>query len=109
VLVEVNVGGEPQKFGATAGEISEVMTAVREQPALALRGLMTVPPAGDPDAAKRIFETLVSLRNLHGGRAELPELSIGMTADLEVAIACGATMVRIGTAIFGPRGQRSSR
>jgi len=105
VLVEVNVGGEPQKAGATPSEIAEVMAAVGEQPTLALRGLMTVPPAGDLAMARRVFETLVSLRNLHGGERALPELSIGMTADLDVAIACGATIVRIGTAIFGPRDQ----
>ncbi len=103
VLVELNIGGEPQKAGATPSEMAEVMSAIREQPALALRGLMTVPPAGELAAVRRVFETLVSLRNLHGGEQALPELSIGMTADLEVAIACGATIVRIGTAIFGPR------
>jgi len=105
VLVEVNVGGEPQKAGATPGEIAEVMTAVQAQPALALRGLMSVPPAGDLAAARRVFETVATLRNLHGGQRVLPELSMGMTADLEVAIACGATIVRVGTAIFGPRSE----
>ena len=75
----------------------------RRSPSLALRGLMTMPPAGDLDAARRVFETLVSLRNLHGGPAVLPELSMGMSDDLEVAIACGATLVRVGTAIFGAR------
>jgi pyridoxal phosphate enzyme (YggS family) len=104
VLIEVNVGREAQKAGAAPSEIDDVMRAVREQPALALRGLMTVPPADDIAAARGVFETLVSLRNLHGGPTALPELSMGMTADLDVAIACGATLVRVGTAIFGPRG-----
>jgi len=103
VLVEVNVGGEPQKAGATPSEIDEVMAAIREQPSLVLRGLMTMPPAGDLDAARKVFETLALLRNLHGGASALPELSMGMSSDLEVALACGATMVRVGTAIFGPR------
>ncbi len=103
VLLEVNVGGEPQKAGVTPGDIDEVMAAVRAQPSLALRGLMTVPPAGDLLAARRVFETLALLRNLHGGEAALPELSMGMSRDLEVAVACGATLVRIGTAIFGER------
>jgi hypothetical protein len=80
------------------------MRAVEAQPSLALRGLMTMPPVDDLAAARRVFETLVSLRNLHGGPAVLPELSMGMTADLEVAVACGATLVRVGTAIFGARG-----
>jgi len=102
-LIEVNVGGEAQKFGVTPGDIAEVMEAVSREPALELRGLMTVPPAGDRDVARRAFETLATLRNLHGGAARLPELSMGMTADLEEAIACGATMVRVGTAIFGAR------
>lgn len=104
VLVEVNVAGEAQKAGAMPGDLAVVMRAVTEQPALALRGLMTMPPAGDLGEARRVFETLATLRNLHGGPAVLPELSMGMTEDLEVAIACGATMVRVGTAIFGPRG-----
>jgi pyridoxal phosphate enzyme (YggS family) len=103
VLIEVNVGGEPQKPGASPAEIDEVIAAVRAQPALALRGLMTMPPAGDLQAARRVFETLALLRNLHGGEAAMPELSMGMSQDLEVAIACGATMVRVGTAIFGRR------
>lgn len=103
VLIEVNIGGEPQKAGATPGEIAEVMEAVRLQASLALRGLMTMPPAGDPDAARRTFETLALLRNLHGGAAKLPELSMGMSEDLEIAIACGATCVRVGRAIFGAR------
>jgi pyridoxal phosphate enzyme (YggS family) len=103
VLIEVNVGGEPQKAGASASELAEVMAAVQAEPALALRGLMTMPPVGDPEVARRIFETVVTLRSLHGGAAVLPELSFGMTADLEVAIACGATMVRVGEGVFGPR------
>lgn len=103
VLVEVNVSGEPQKAGAAPSEIDEVMRSVLAQPSLALRGLMTVPPARDRGAAERVFTTLVSLRNLHGGVGALPELSMGMSEDLEVAIACGSTCVRIGTAIFGER------
>ena len=102
VLIEVSLGGEAQKAGATGSEIGEVMDAIAEQPSLALRGLMTVPPAHDRDAARRAFETLVSRRNLHGAAA-LPELSMGMSDDLEVAVACGATLVRVGTAIFGAR------
>ncbi|HEY8038490.1 MAG TPA: YggS family pyridoxal phosphate-dependent enzyme [Polyangiaceae bacterium] len=104
VLIEVSVGGEAQKAGAAPSEIDEVMRAVQAEPALVLRGLMTMPPAGDLAAARRVFETVGSLRNLHGGAAVLPELSMGMSDDLEVAVACGATIVRVGTAIFGARG-----
>jgi pyridoxal phosphate enzyme (YggS family) len=103
VLIEVSLGGEPQKAGAAPGEIADVMRAVQAQESLALRGLMTVPPAGDGAIARRVFDTLSSLRNLHGGVAVLPELSMGMSGDLEAAVACGATMVRVGTAIFGAR------
>ena len=103
VLIEVNVAREPQKTGAAPSDIEEVMRAVQAESALALKGLMTVPPLGDLGVAKRSFETLVSLRNLHGGTVLLPELSMGMTSDLEVAVACGATIVRVGTAIFGQR------
>jgi pyridoxal phosphate enzyme (YggS family) len=103
VLIEVNVAREPQKAGAAPSDIQDVIQAVRDQRALALAGLMTVPPLGDLSASRRCFETLVSLRNLHGGATILPELSMGMTTDLEVAVACGATIVRVGTAIFGER------
>lgn len=102
-LIEVNVGGEAQKSGAAASEIADVVRAIQDEPALLLAGLMTVPPAGDLALARKTFETLALLRRLHGGAAVLPELSMGMTADLEVAIACGATIVRVGTAIFGER------
>jgi hypothetical protein len=102
-LIEVNVGGETQKAGATPSEVEEVASAIAVQPSLALRGLMTVPPAGNADAARRVFETLALLRNMHGGAAALPELSMGMTDDLEIAVAAGATYVRIGRAIFGDR------
>jgi pyridoxal phosphate enzyme (YggS family) len=103
VLIEVNVGGEAQKSGVSASEISEVMEAVQGLPELSLRGLMTVPPAGSLDIARRVFETLASLRSLHGGVGALPELSMGMSQDLEAAIESGATLVRVGTAIFGER------
>ena len=102
VLVEVNVGGEPQKHGSTAGDLRDVLDAVDAEMALDLRGLMTIPP-NDLAGARRAFEALASLRNLHGGPDRLPELSMGMSDDLEAAVACGSTMVRVGTAIFGSR------
>jgi pyridoxal phosphate enzyme (YggS family) len=103
VLLEVNVGGEAQKHGVAPGDLKELVEAVVAEEGLALRGLMTVPPDGGPEVARRVFETLVTLRSLHGGAALLPELSMGMSGDLEAAVACGATMVRVGTAIFGGR------
>jgi pyridoxal phosphate enzyme (YggS family) len=102
VLVEVNVGGEAQKHGASPSGLGEVLDAIAKEPSLALRGLMTMPPH-DLIAARSAFDALVSLRNLHGGRARMPDLSMGMSDDLEIAIACGATIVRVGTAIFGAR------
>jgi pyridoxal phosphate enzyme (YggS family) len=103
VLVEVNLGGEASKHGAHAGDLDDIAAAVRAEKALAMRGLMTMPPAGDLDVARRVFEALRALRDQHGGAAALPELSMGMSDDLEIAVACGATFVRVGTAIFGPR------
>jgi pyridoxal phosphate enzyme (YggS family) len=102
-LVEVSVAGEAQKSGVAPQDLGEVLAAIEREPALELRGLMTMPPYGDLAIAKKTFDALASLRNLHGGAARLPELSMGMSTDLEVAIASGATIVRVGTAIFGER------
>ncbi|MCL2778886.1 MAG: YggS family pyridoxal phosphate-dependent enzyme [Polyangiaceae bacterium] len=102
VLVEVNVGAEPQKHGVSPGELEFLLDAVDRQPALKLRGLMTMPPP-DLESARHAFMALVSLQTRHGGRNRLPDLSMGMSHDLEIAIACGATMVRVGSAIFGSR------
>ena len=97
------MGGEAQKFGVAPADLEELLRAVEALPALRLRGLMTVPPDGGSEVARRVFETLATLRNVHGGVKRLPELSMGMTGDLEEAIASGATIVRVGTAIFGER------
>ena len=102
VLVEVNVGGEAQKAGVKPDDLPGLLDAVDAEPNLHLQGLMTMPPH-DLDEARRAFEGLVALRERHGGAARLPKLSMGMTDDLEVAVACGATLVRVGTAIFGAR------
>lgn len=105
VLVEVNVGGEAQKSGCRPGDLAAVLQAIAEQPALHAVGLMTVPPhTDDPAGARPFFDELVRLRDAHGGAELLPELSMGMTHDLEHAIHAGATVVRVGTAIFGERG-----
>lgn len=105
-FVQVNVGGETQKSGCEPEQAGEVIAAVKNTRGLRLRGLMTVPPNTDePEGARPYFEKLVAVRDRHGGVAVLPELSMGMTHDLDVAVSCGATMVRVGTAIFGERGQ----
>jgi pyridoxal phosphate enzyme (YggS family) len=104
VLVEVNVGREPQKHGVLSENLAEVLTAVELHPELHLAGLMTIPPNTDrADDSLQYFHTLRELRDQHGGSSRLPELSMGMSSDFEQAIRAGATWVRIGTAIFGAR------
>jgi pyridoxal phosphate enzyme (YggS family) len=107
VLLEINVAAEPQKAGADPEEASELLEHVLGCDRLAVRGLMAIPPWGeDPEASRPWFRQLRELRDrLETGVGHpLPELSMGMSHDFEVAIAEGATMVRVGTAIFGPRG-----
>lgn len=104
ILIQVNVAREAQKSGCDVAALPALVAAARETPGLALRGLMTVPPAcDDPAAARPCFDALRALRDAHGGPSLLPELSMGMTHDMDEAIAAGATVVRVGTAIFGAR------
>lgn len=104
VFVEVNVGGEAQKTGCAPAELAAVLAAIESEPALSLVGLMTVPPyTDDPADSRAPFDRLARLRDEHGGAARLPELSMGMTRDLRYAVLAGATMVRVGTGIFGER------
>lgn len=107
VLVEVNVAGEAQKSGCSPDEVENLIEAIERLPQLYACGLMTVPPfTDDPKEARPYFDALRALRDRLGGPSRLPELSMGMTADLEEAISAGATIVRIGTAIFGTRPAR---
>ncbi len=107
VLVEVNVGGEAQKSGCEPESLPKILDTIEACPSLQLVGLMTVPPFTDEAAdSQPYFEQLVAQRERHGGAKRLPELSMGMTLDLEYAIAAGATLVRVGTAIFGERLKR---
>jgi pyridoxal phosphate enzyme (YggS family) len=108
VLVQVNVAREPQKHGASPEEAAAVVRRTAALPGLRLRGLMTIAPAvSDPDEVRPVFRALRELRdNLQGVLgAALHELSMGMSEDFEVAIEEGATMVRIGRAIFADRSQ----
>jgi PLP dependent protein len=107
VLLEVNVSGEASKSGLAAEAMWEAVPAIVACDRLRLEGLMTVAPlAATPEEARPVFRGLASLRR---GLAErFPEqrwahLSMGMTDDFEVAVEEGATLVRIGRAIFGPR------
>jgi PLP dependent protein len=106
VLCEVSIAAEEQKSGVAPAALAELLDVVERQAALRLVGLMAVPPLGvDPTPH---FAALARLRDAHGGVARLPELSMGMTADFEQAIAAGATVVRVGSAIFGERPPRRS-
>jgi pyridoxal phosphate enzyme (YggS family) len=98
VLIEVNVAGEAEKHGIAPAELPALITAIRAEQNLALVGLMTMPPH-ETEATRQAFAGLASLGRENG----LAQLSMGMTDDLELAVAAGATMVRIGTAIFGAR------
>ncbi len=105
VCVQINLSGEASKAGLAPEALPAFLDACAEFHALQLRGLMTLPaPAADLDAQRRPFVALRELRD-RVARPDLPleTLSMGMTADLEAAIAEGATIVRVGTAIFGPR------
>jgi pyridoxal phosphate enzyme (YggS family) len=102
VMIQVNVSGEAQKAGVAPAALGALIETVRALPALSLSGLMTIPRAADPAAARDGYRTLRALAEAHG----LRELSMGMSDDLELAIAEGATRVRVGTAIFGPRPAR---
>jgi len=96
VLVEVNLGGEPQKAGCEPGQAGQLVDELRDL-GLTVEGLMAIPPAGgDP---RRWF---AALRDLAGGIG-VAELSMGMTADYEAAVEEGATIVRVGRALFGER------
>lgn len=107
VLLQVNVSQEPTKHGFSVAELWAAIESILGLPALSVRGLMTIAPiAPDPERVRPVFRATRLLRDELQHRfpgASLPELSMGMTDDFEVAIEEGATMVRIGRAIFGPR------
>jgi len=105
VCLQLNVGGEASKGGVDSTEVRELAREVAQLPHLRLRGLMCMPPAEvDPDRQRAWFrETRQVFDYLNEHGLGLDTLSMGTSADFEAAIAEGATMVRIGTAIFGPR------
>ena len=106
VLIEVNLAGEASKAGIVEEGLPELARGVAALPNLDLRGLMSVPPLElEPELARPYFARLRKLRDLLRQRLglPLPELSMGMSGDFEVAIEEGATIVRVGTAIFGSR------
>lgn len=98
VLVQVNVTGEATKAGCTVEALPELLATLRED-GLDVRGLMTIAPLGDREGARRAFGKVREMADFHA----LEEVSMGMSDDFDVAVEEGATMVRVGTALFGPR------
>ncbi|PKL95028.1 MAG: YggS family pyridoxal phosphate-dependent enzyme [Gammaproteobacteria bacterium HGW-Gammaproteobacteria-8] len=105
VLIQVNIDAEPQKAGCAPDRIDQLADIILEQPRLALRGLMAIPAAAADGAARSAaFERMRVLFETLALRADgIDTLSMGMSADLEPAIQSGSTLVRVGTALFGPR------
>jgi PLP dependent protein len=108
VLIQIDLGKESTKSGAAESELTEIVDVIKQSRIVRLQGLMTLPPYfDDPEQARPFFRRLRELRDELSARGEFAdsrgELSMGMTHDYEVAIEEGATMVRVGTAIFGER------
>ena len=108
VLVQVDLAGESTKHGAPEAEVRRIVDAAVSCESVALRGLMVLPPwSDDPEQARPFFRRLRRLRDefatTAGRDLRLDQLSMGMSHDLEVSIEEGATMIRVGTAVFGPR------
>lgn len=106
ILIEVNVAGESTKFGYSPAQLAHELLSINALPRLEIHGLMTIAPwTQDPEKARPVFRRLRELKQqceqILG--ASLSHLSMGMSGDYEVAIEEGATLVRIGTALFGPR------
>jgi len=106
ICLQVNISGEASKSGVSADQAAQLASAVADLPGLQLRGLMAIPAASrDPAQQSADFaavrDLLVQLQQQH---PQLDTLSMGMSADLEAAIANGSTLLRVGTGIFGPRG-----
>jgi pyridoxal phosphate enzyme (YggS family) len=107
ILLQINAGHDPNKFGAEPADASRLLEAALALPRLQVDGLMAIAPlSDDPGVARRTFASLRELRDRLATQFGVPlhELSMGMTADLDLAIAEGSTLVRVGTALFGPRG-----
>jgi pyridoxal phosphate enzyme (YggS family) len=107
VLLQVDLAGEETKFGCPEEQAAELAERLATLPGVAWQGLMTIPPpAQDPEQSRPYYRRLRELREQLAQRfpgQNLPHLSMGMSHDFAVAVAEGATIVRIGTAIFGPR------
>ena len=109
VLIQVNIDDESSKHGCMPAEVESLATQVASEPSLALRGLMAIPaPHPDPDTRRAAFRRMKGLFDaLASTHRRVDTLSMGMSDDLDLAIAEGATMVRIGTALFGARPRKT--
>jgi pyridoxal phosphate enzyme (YggS family) len=112
VLIEVNLAGEGSKAGVPPEELADLLSAAAGLPGVRVRGLMAIPPmTEDPEESRPYFVRLRELLGRHASLGEaaggMTELSMGMSSDFEAAIEEGATMVRVGTAIFGSRARRT--
>jgi pyridoxal phosphate enzyme (YggS family) len=109
VCLQVNIAGEASKGGVTPAELPALAAAVAVLPRLKLRGLMCIPPDEDDPARQRTWFAAMrhALEELNASGASLDTLSMGMSGDFEAAILEGATLVRIGTALFGERPRRT--
>lgn len=108
VLLEVNIGGEASKSGVSPDGLEALLTHAAACPGLHVKGLMTIPPAvstGEENRwyFRRMYELFVDIRRKTYDNISMAELSMGMSGDYEEAVRCGATIVRLGTALFGPR------
>ena len=108
VLLEVNIGGEASKSGVSPDGLEALLTHAAACPGLHVKGLMTIPPAvsaGEENRwyFRRMYELFVDIRRKTYDNVTMAELSMGMSGDYEEAVRCGATIVRLGTALFGPR------
>ncbi|TEW51276.1 YggS family pyridoxal phosphate-dependent enzyme [Psychromonas algicola] len=105
ICLQVNISGESSKSGTTLSEVMELAEQVQDLPRLKLRGIMAIPEKSDnPDVIKQQFKALELIyKQLQQQYSDIDTLSMGMSGDLESAIECGSTMVRIGTDIFGAR------
>ena len=111
VLLEVNVAGEGSKFGFATEKLREQIEALLALPRLSILGLMTIPPlAEDAEASRKYFVQLRELRDhlQTEFRVDLAQLSMGMTQDFPIAVEEGATLVRVGTAVFGERSKKKA-
>lgn len=108
ILIQVNISGEASKSGLAPERLEETLTAASNLNGVRVQGLMTIPPYDpDPENSRKHFARLRELRDsmnkIKIANIELKELSMGMSNDFEIAIEEGATLIRVGTAIFGPR------